>query len=550
LLAEAPTGIGKTSATLFPALKGIQTGSHQQVVYVTAKTSGRAAAEETLGQFVDQGLVVNSLSLTAKDKICFSPGQACQAEECPFAKGYYDRRRAAMTEALQRRVVHRLAIEEIARAHEVCPYQLAAELLPWVDVIIGDYHYIYGLTGLLGGPPEDSPSRAVLVDEAHNLPVRARDMYSAGLRKVDLIASRRQAQGDVKKALNRLNNWFLERNREEWESPDFRVSAELPVSLEDRLQGFTAAVAEAMGEDGTYLPSRPLLLEFFFQCLQLQRVAECFGDDFQLEYERGSGRQSLQLRLVCLDPGRLLGMRHHMMESTVLFSATLSPLHWTASALGLSEAAALCSLASPFSAEQLQVQLDTTVDTRYQQRSRSLPRLVSRIQSWLDEAQGNCLVFFPSYAYMEQFLEAAGLDRLEAGHTWIQQRHQDDGKRDELIELLRNGSNVVAFCILGGVFGEGIDLPGDALSRVVIVGVGLPQFNRNTECLRNYYQSVLGNGFEFAYLYPGMQKVNQALGRVIRKDTDVGRALLIDSRYMQSQYRALLPTHWDISNYH
>ncbi|MFT5481979.1 MAG: DNA excision repair protein ERCC-2 [Halieaceae bacterium] len=546
LLAEAPTGIGKTAATLFPALKGLYTSNHDQLVYLTAKSSGREVAEQTMLKFVDQGLPVNVLSLTAKDKICFSPGKACHADDCRFARGYYDRRQPAMVEALQHELINRETVEEVARAHDVCPYQLAGELIVWVDVLVCDYHYAYGLTASLGEQADTTLRRAMLVDEAHNLPTRARDMYGAGLAKEDLMAARRQADGAVRKSLDQLNRLLLDISREEWS--DYRIERTLPTRLPEALQRFTAAVSEKMGVERAYLPTRIALMDFFFQALQFLRVAENFADDFQLEYQRDAGKQSLVLRLVCLDPGRLLALRHQWATSTVLFSATLAPLGWTASALGLSQSAVSMSLESPFDPDQLRVRLECGVDTRYKQRENSMQSLRRVLCDWVGGSGENCIVFFPSYAYLSNFLES--LDAMFGSRpVWIQSRNQNELDRQALLDLLRNEREVVAFCILGGVFGEGVDLPGDALSRVAIVGVGMPQFNRTNESLRDHYQVRTGSGFDYAYVFPGMQKVSQALGRVIRTETDRGEALLIDSRYRQAHYRGLLPQHWTIENY-
>lgn len=266
---------------------------------------------------------------------------------------------------------------------------------------------------------------------------------------------------------------------------------------------------------------------------------------------RGEGKQSLELRLNCLDPARLLGARQERLHAVTAFSATLSPGSWVQAGLGMREDAVYRQLASPFEAGQLRAYVATHIDTRYGQREGSLPALANTLVSWLADEPGNCIVYFPSYRYLADCLEllessaALPLDR----RLWVQTREQDERAREALLTTLGEHRNVVAFCILGGVFGEGVDLPGEQLASVVIVGVGLPQVNRDTRQLRDYYDRRCGQGFEYTFLYPGMQKVDQALGRVIRRDEDRGSALLIDSRYRRHAYRVLLPGAWHYVDY-
>lgn len=543
LLAEAPTGIGKTAATIFPSFKGLAAGAHDQLLYLTAKSQGRAVAESTLRQFVADGLRINSVSLTAKEKICFSPGKACQGEDCAYARGFYDRLPAALDSALAVDVLDRSALEAVASNHEVCPYQLAMELVPWVDVIICDYYYVYGWFGFLRSSDDIAPRRSVLVDEAHNLPGRARDMYSAGLAKSALIAARKQGQGDVRLALDALNRVLLDLNRSEWAEENNHVLTELPPRLMDSMTRVTSAVSAAMAEESAYLPARPDLMDFFFDCLQCQRVAERLDDDFQIELRRSEGKQSLRLDLRCLSPARLLAERHDYAVSTTCFSATLSPMAWMVDELGLGPRTVGTSLESPFEASQLSVLVDCAVDTRYRQREKSLEQLKFTLGNWVAQNSTNAVVYFPSYQYLARFLECSEHE-FSGSRLWIQRKEQNEMERGELIELLRTQQNVLAFCILGGVFSEGIDLPGMALSRVAVVGVGTPRLSRENQSLSDYYERTGRPGFDFTYLYPGMQKVSQALGRVIRSESDRGEVLLLDSRYRQPQYLSLLPDHW------
>ena len=547
LLLEAPTGIGKTAAVLFPAIKGLATDKHDRVIFTTAREVGRRTAEDTLRHFGSKGWCGSSLTLTARDKVCFSPGKACHGDDCPFARGYYDRLPAAREAALSKRQLNREAIELLAREHDICPYQLALDMVDWVDVVVADLHYVYSLTaGLSERASSDQNRWTVLIDEAHNLPGRARDMYRASLAKTELMHARLNTRGPVKSALDRINRVFLTLQKGQWDEPDYDCSTSIPEKMLLALQDFVSAAGEALAADPMVMQRNPGLLDFYFQVLQFLRVADQWGDEFRFEKTRGTGKQSLRLTLNCLDPARLLAQRQNHMHASIAFSATLSPTDWLRPALGYADSAVCRQLASPFAPEQLAVSLETGIDTRYKHRGATLGALSSRITEWLEQQPGNCIVYFPSYRYLQDCLSLLqSNEQMTAGRTlWIQGASADPAEREALLPLLQARRDVAAFCMLGGIFGEGVDLPGDALASVVIVGVGLPQVNRQTEQLREHFQAVYSRGFEFAYLYPGLQKVNQAMGRVVRGTTDRGHALLIDNRYGQRDYRSLLAPWW------
>ena len=547
LLLEAPTGIGKTAAVLFPAIKGLATDKHDRVIFTTAREVGRRTAEDTLRHFGSKGWCGSSLTLTARDKVCFSPGKACHGDDCPFARGYYDRLPAAREAALSKRQLNREAIELLARDHDICPYQLALDMVDWVDVVVADLHYVYSLTaGLSERASSDQNRWTVLIDEAHNLPGRARDMYRASLAKTELMHARLNTRGPVKSALDRINRVFLTLQKGQWDEPDYDCSTSIPEKMLLALQDFVSAAGEALAADPMVMQRNPGLLDFYFQVLQFLRVADQWGDEFRFEKTRGTGKQSLRLTLNCLDPARLLAQRQNHMHASIAFSATLSPTDWLRPALGYADSAVCRQLASPFAPEQLAVSLETGIDTRYKHRGATLGALSSRITEWLEQQPGNCIVYFPSYRYLQDCLSLLqSNEQMTAGRTlWIQGASADPAEREALLPLVQARRDVAANCMLGGIFGEGVDLPGDALASVVIVGVGLPQVNRQTEQLREHFQAVYSRGFEFAYLYPGLQKVNQAMGRVVRGTTDRGHALLIDNRYGQRDYRSLLAPWW------
>jgi DNA excision repair protein ERCC-2 len=548
LMVEAPTGIGKTSAVLYPALKALEKDKHDAVIYATARVVGRRAAEQTLELFRQQGLKLVALSLSSKDSICLSPGKACQAEDCPYADGYYDRLPQALSRAAQGAALRREELLQLAEEFTVCPYQLAMDLIPWVDMVIADVHYVYSLSaGLSGQMLQDDRRWSVLLDEAHNLPARARDMYRAELAKQDLMQVRQQAPAPLKRHLNKLNKLMLALQNDHWQEADYDCREEIPAELELGLLQFVSAIGEAQAADWQLLQQHASLREFFFSVLQFQRVAEQWGDDYRFERHRGEGKQGLKLVLNCLDGARLLREKNRRQHSLTAFSATLSPAHWSRASLGLEEQTVCSRQDSPFARHQLQVYLGTHVDTRYQQRQASLPQLAAALQQWLAQHPGNCLIYFPSYQYLRDAVTVLNgtTQPGEPSRTrWVQRPGTSRDEQYQLLELLRDQRDVAAFCILGGVFGEGIDLPGDQLASVVVVGVGLPQFNRDTRRLKDWHEARGDDGFAFTYLYPGMQKVDQALGRVVRTAQDCGQALLLDSRYAWPEYRNLLPPWW------
>jgi DNA excision repair protein ERCC-2 len=372
-------------------------------------------------------------------------------------------------------------------------------------------------------------------------------MYSAALTKANVLRARSSVSGELAKALSRVNTRLLELLKKSWLEPHFHVAAELPLALIDALQIFTSAVAKQQAVQPTLLQRQPALMEFYFEVLHFLRVAEHWDDNYRLQLTRDESKQSLCVTLNCLDPAPLLAARHERAHATIAFSATLSPLPWSRAALGLREQAVCSRALSPFDSRQLCVWLATSIDTRYQQRERSLPELAQLLRHWLDITPGNCIVYFPSYRYLQDCLallqKADSLPLARA--VWVQARQQDEREREQLLRLLTQREDVAAFCILGGVFGEGIDLPGELLRSVVVVGLGMPQVNRDTRQLQDWNQARYAAGFEYTFLYPGMQKVDQAIGRVVRSLDDSGSALLIDPRYRQRQYRELLPPWWE-----
>ena len=563
LLLEAPTGIGKTLAVLYPALKALATGKHDRLVFCTARHTGRRAAEQTLVQLEGGGLAATRLTLTAKERICFSPGKACRPEECSYARGYYDKLPAARAEGIALRHLDQPTLEDLARRHALCPYQLAFDLLPWCDVIIADQHYSFSLGGTLGQLAQERGERwSLLVDEAHNLPARARDMYSARLDAGLLRQARPEARGRLRRAIGSAVDAVaaLLPARADSLNRDKRVRtlASPPEAVTAALEELVAAAAELLAERPAVLAAPGPLQDAWFAALGWLRVCENWGEDYRCDLLSGGapalrpgsrrgaapiGGGDAVLALNCLDPGRLLGQRHAAGHASVAFSATLAPPAWMGERLGFRPDAVWHRCPSPFEPSQLAVTLEPAIDTRYAARAASREALVARLLAWAREHPGNCLVFFPSHRYLADCRDgiAAGL----AGRQLWVQPGPGEAPGEDLIGLLAAARDVLALCVLGSGYSEGVDLPGDQLRSVVVVGPGLPQLSHDTRALEAWFAARGRDGFACACLYPALQRVNQALGRVVRADEDRGAALLIDPRFLRAPYRGLLAPHWD-----
>ena len=542
LFAEAPTGIGKTVSVLFPAIKAMGEQLVEKIFYVTAKTSGRAVAEQTLRRLTGAGLSLRWVALTARDKICFNNGQPCDLKTCPYALGYYDRIKNALRDALSTGAAFaRVELEALARQHQVCPFELSLDLSLWVDAVICDYNYVFdrsvALERYFDGEKHDY---AILIDEAHNLLDRAREIFSA-----DLSEARDALEAEVPscaKALGKVCSVLRSISRDEgWMKRETAfVNPAPPVRIGPAIQRFLeTAESWLMREEPS--PVREILLPTYFRLLGFKNTLELFNERFITLYEPGAQ----QLRLFCLDPSELLRETLLRTGSAVLFSATLRPIPFFRAALGGDPTDPVLALDSPFPPENLQVLLQDRIATRWQSRSATYGAVVESIAAFVSTRPGNYLVFFPSYAYLAEvqsrFAQAYLNVRLET-----QTLGMTEPQREQFLEKFQAGTNetLVAFAVLGGIFGEGIDLVGDRLIGVVIVGVGLPQICLERDLIKEQAQKQGLPGFDYAYTYPGINRVLQGLGRVIRSETDRGVILLIDDRFAQAPYRDLLPTWW------
>jgi Rad3-related DNA helicase len=549
VLAQAPTGIGKTIATTFAMLKAAPSHGLDKVFYLTAKSTGRrmaldAAARLQEGEFAPR---LRVLELTARDKACEHPDKACHGDSCPLARGFYDRLPAARADALARGFMDAAALRETARQHAVCPYYLAQEQARWADLVVGDYNYWFDGSAMLYAMTAGNEWRVgVLADEAHNLVERARAMYSASLAQASLQPARESAAGDVRKALDKVQrSWSSVRKAQAAGEGPLQA---LPPAFVTALRNAVAAIETQLAQAAAGAPDTALQ-QAYFDMLGFLRLADSFGPHSVLEVtqEPVRGRRAATtVRIQNLIPAPFLKPRFAAARTVTLFSATLNPPGYAMDMLGMPENTAWTDVASPFRPEQLQVRTVRGISTRYPDRQRSAAPIAALIAEQFAAQPGNYLAFFSSFDYLE--LVAA---EFRGSHpdipAWTQLRGMDEGQRSDFIARFVPGGAGIGFAVLGGSFGEGIDLRGDRLVGAFVATLGLPQVNPRNEQLMARLEAEFGAGYDYTYLYPGLQKVVQAAGRVIRTHEDRGIVYLIDDRFQRPAVRDLLPSWWQVT---
>lgn len=545
LLAQAPTGIGKTVGSLFPALKAAPAHKLDKIFFLAAKTPGRQLALDAAATIraADPALPLRVLELASRDKSCEHPDKACHGASCPLARGFYDRLPAARRAALGVRVLDRPALRAVALAHDVCPYYLGSEMTRWSDVIVGDYNYYFDGGAMLYGLAQANGWRvSVLVDEAHNMVARARSMYSCELDRGALKAARAAAPAMLQKMFDKLGRCWSALAKTS--AAPYYVLPELPAKLLAALQEAVGMTTEML-MDAT-APLDPALQRFYFDALQFTRLAESFGPHSLCDLAQNDGLgATLSIRNIV--PAHYLAPRFALAHSTTLFSATLSPWNYYSDALGMPANTGWIDVASPFQASQLAVHVMDNISTRYQHRAASLGPIADLMARQYATAPGNYLAFFSSFDYLEQ-VAALFAERHPAVPVWLQARRMNEAERAAFLARFTEDGTGIGFAVLGGAFGEGIDLPGTRLIGAFVATLGLPQMNPVNEQVRLRMQATFGAGYDYTYLYPGIQKVVQAAGRVIRTEADRGVVYLIDDRFAQPAVRALLPGWWQLAD--
>ena len=544
LMAQAPTGIGKTIGTLFPLLKAMPGQQLDKLLFLTAKTPGRKLALDAAQVLYprEQHAVLRVLELVARDKACEYPQNACNGDSCPLAKGFYDRLPAARMAAVARSPLDQQTLRSVALEHQVCPYYLSQEMARWADLVIADYNYYFDFSALLYGLAQANQwTVATLVDEAHNLVDRARGMYSASLDQQTLNSVRHTAAMPLDKPFKRLNREWNALHKEQ--AGPYQVYSQLPVKWLNALSACITAIGDYLNDHPQGLAGN--LQAFYFEALQFNRVAELFDGNFLFDVSlREDGKRRLsQLNLRNIVPAGFIGPRLASARSNVLFSATLSPQTYYSNLLGLPADTVWMDVESPFRAEQLSVQVVSRISTRFVHRQASLEPIVQLIAAQYQQRPGNYLAFFSSFDYLQQVAELLA-ERHPQVPLWLQARRMDENARQGFLDQFTLSSQGIGFAVLGGAFAEGIDLPGARLIGAFVATLGLAQFNPVNEQIKQRMAALFGAGYDYTYLYPGVQKVVQAAGRVIRTQSDQGTLFLIDDRFAEPKVQQLLPRWW------
>lgn len=570
LFIEAPTGVGKTLSTVFPSVKAIGEGMAEKLFYLTAKTITRTVAEEAFSILRRRGLLFKTVILTARDKICFLEEAECNPVACPYAKGHYDRVNDAIYDMLTNEVSFtRELIESYAGKHRVCPFEMCLDMSLFSDGVICDYNYVFDphvyLRRFFGeGVKRDY---IFLVDEAHNLVDRGREMYSAVLKKEDFLELKKVVKPYDKKMgsfLERCNRLLLGYKKE---CETYRVTE----SIEPFVQALNklAAQMEKFLEDYDDSPVRKAVLEFYFEISHFLLIYDKLNDKYVI-YTEMQKDGSFTLKLFCVDPSANLEECMMRARSSILFSATLLPIQYYKGLLGGRAEDYEVYASSVFSPERRGLFIGNDITSKYSRRG---PGEYYRAASYLKEItaqkKGNYLIFFPSHAFLRQVYEVyqEAFYDTEEELCIVQEEYMGEKEREAFLQKFAGAKetcggqelflpegvlaerasarSLLGFCVLGGIFSEGIDLKNDSLIGAVIVGTGLPQVCNEREIIRQYFEDREGNGFDYAYQYPGMNKVLQAAGRVIRTAEDIGIVALLDERFLQRSYRRLFPREWE-----
>ncbi len=538
LYVQAPTGTGKTAATLFPALKALGAGLCKRIFYLTAKNQTMSVAVNTIDIMRSRGLIIKSVCITAKDKMCLCRQRNCLPDACPYCRDYYAREHKYLPQILRQNSFTPESLIELGQQYELCPFELSLAVSRYCDCIICDYNYVFHpnirLKRYFSSSKKDS---LFLIDEAHNLVERARDIFSCRLSASELRRVRLECEADeVAQSIKKLEKELKElANKNEQEG--FLLDAP-----PDSVYGRVAAVLERItaAQDGVVLPKS--VTELALKLSDYLMVAEHYNKSYHSCYVI---KNPLTLNLLCLYTGGFVRAGLDNGVSSVLFSATISPAEYYMNMLGANENSYHFELESPFDKDNLLVVVDDTVSTSYSARSSAYGPIAKRIRAAVRAKKGNYIAFFPSYAFMDSVLKQ--YKELDDKTTLaVHTPNMTKAQKDEFIKLFENSDGVLGFSVLGGHFGEGIDLPGERLIGAIIVGVGLPQLSPERNLIKGYFDACDMDGYGYAYVYPGFNRVLQAAGRVIRTENDRGVVVLIDSRYAMPPYFDMMPDHWQV----
>mgnify|MGYP000589410258 CR=1 FL=1 len=544
LFIEAPTGVGKTISTVFPAVKAMGTGIASKIFYLTAKTIARTVAEETFRLLIQKGLSIKVTTITAKEKICILDKPDCNPSACARAKGHYDRVNDAVYDMLTNEdEISRESILYYATIHNVCPFEMSLDLALWSDVIICDYNYVFDPNAYLRRffATDKKEDYVFLIDEAHNLVDRAREMYSAVLYKEDFLEVNKLLKGINSKLEKMLNNCNKELLRLKRECPEFEVFEDINSFYMSLMR--LMAEYEAFLQDNNILEGRDEILKLYMDIRHFLNIFEILDENYKIygDYDENG---KFRIKLQCMDPSRNLLKCYEKGRSAILFSATLLPIRYYMDQLGGKEDDYAVYAPSSFSKDNRLIMVGADVSTRYTRRNeKEYRKILKYIIEFTKAKTGNYMVFFPSYQMMQAVADMAGND-LEG--LIVQNSDMTEEEREEFLDNFVENPQTsrIGFCVMGSIFSEGIDLKYSRLIGAVIVGTGLPMVCNERELFKNYFDEKRGKGFDYAYLYQGMNKVLQSAGRVIRTHEDRGAILLLDERFLQPQYYRLFPNEW------
>ncbi|QMS84491.1 ATP-dependent DNA helicase [Candidatus Xianfuyuplasma coldseepsis] len=545
LYSIAPTGIGKTVAALFSALKAIET-ERDKVFYLTAKNAGKAIVVDTVNLLKDNGLVAKTVVINNKEHMCLMDTVDCDPDICPYAKGYFDRVQEALNDIFVHKDVYESElIKSYGEYHKICPHEFSLSISNFSDIVICDYNYAFDpRTHLIRYFDEDYYNPILLVDEAHNMIDRSRSMYSSSITKSGLLALKKAAkkvkpsvQSTITKIIKYIDEFAT--NIELIKQP-FYHQEELDEQLLVLLERLVNKLDQILVENKKF-PNRDQVLDGYFMCTQFIRISDFYASSYRYILEAKD--EDIVITLSCLDASKyILDTIERRAKGAIFFSATLEPVDYHVRLITKGEGKSI-SIPSPFPQHHLGLFVDDSTSTRYRDRERSIDSIIDNIYAMLETKVGNYIVFFPSYRYLNRVLEQFD---TEAYDVVVQERNMNFKTRNKLLQSFDEvgETSTVGFFVMGGSFSEGIDYIGDKLHGVLIVGVAMPQFNPYNELLRNYFDELFETGFDYAYTFPGMNKVIQAVGRVIRTEEDQGIAILFDDRYSHRNYRTLFPKNW------
>lgn len=543
IFAQAPTGVGKTISALFPAIKSLNYKNNTKIYYLTAKSSTKTIAYDTVKIMVEKGLKLRTTVITAKEKICFMDEAKCDPEYCPYARGYYDKLNVPLKNSIKSDCLYdRDYIENVGRIFEICPFEFSLDLAYMSDAVICDYNYYFDpRVALQRDDVFKNNNDILLIDEAHNLEDRTRSMYSPELIKEEFYAVYKIMKAINKKISSSLSNLNKKFNEIKKSSDEAFIFQEEPSDLINHIRKF-AMLAEEFINDKKNENIPDELVDIYFKSRFFIKISEIADDNF-CYYADFAGRKTM-VKLFLIDPSSVLKDILENAWSSVFFSATLTPLKYFRYILGGGEEDYILKIKSPFKDINLKLMITEDISMKYAVRDLNIETASRYINEVIMQKSGNYMVFFPSYSFMEKTYEIYK-ELFDTSNIIFQKQGINEEEQKSITEKFKNETDVVLFTVVGGIFSEGIDLPLEKLIGSVIIGTGIPQISFERNIIKNFFDNKFSSGYDFAYKYPGFNKILQSAGRVIRTENDRGVVLLLDSRLCERTYLNLFPEHWN-----